>query len=104
MVSVNAEGLRIIEKVAEYLILAANLRADAPREDYVRANRLSFELAMILPASIYRFVVRSIREGTPDCNIMRAAVMVRCWLHGGADDGLSGNDDLAFHSPGIGKK
>jgi len=64
--------------VAAYLALATRLRADSPPEDFERAERMSFELAMWLPAEIYRETRDAImKPGDPEVNFGTAVIAVR---------------------------
>ena len=48
------------EKVAEYLAFARQLNEESSMNDWVRANQLSWELAMWLPEEIYNAMVQAI--------------------------------------------
>lgn len=86
--------------VAEYLALATVLTSQSSPEEYRRANELSWILAMLLPAKIYKHIVLSISSPNEKNNRLTAVIAVREHL-GGTD--LTA-DDIAFHAPGAGGK
>lgn len=48
------------ERVAEYLSLAVTLKPESSLDEFRRANRLGWELAMWLPEQIYRDVAGAV--------------------------------------------
>jgi hypothetical protein len=95
------EKFDIAEKVAQYLVLAGTLDKNAPLEDYDRANELSLELAMLLPASIYRSMVEAATHPNAKVNAPSVAIMMRTELLGG-DKGDLEPIQIAVHGPGPG--
>lgn len=94
------EKLDIAEKVAQYLVLAGTLDKNAPMEDYDRANELSLELAMLLPASIYRQMVEAAANPNARNNAASVVIALRVELLGypaGDLDAIS----IAQHAPGV---
>jgi len=91
--------------VAAYLALATRLRADSPPEDFERAERMSFELAMWLPAEIYRETRDAImKPGDPEVNFGTAVIAVRkLLLKGKSADDLQWTD-IARHYPLAGQR
>ncbi|RYH00295.1 MAG: hypothetical protein EON58_00710 [Alphaproteobacteria bacterium] len=87
-------------KVAEYLSIAGSLDKDDPPEKYQRANQLSWELAMFLPAAIYRSVTKSISVPSELNNPFTALLEVRAYLIGDKLQVLT-PDDVAGHAPNI---
>lgn len=90
-------------RVAEYLALARKLREDSAEIEYERANQLSWELAMWLPDEIYKHMTMAIAAPGPDINELTVSIEVRKLLLGDKAGNLT-PDDIAHHSPGIGKK
>ena len=96
------EKIDIVEKVAQYLVLAGALDKSSPLEDYERANELSLELAMLLPGPLYRSVVEAATHPGERLNPGSVALMVRQTLFE-----TTGEDQpvqLAFHAPGLSDK
>ena len=91
------------EKVAEYLALARQLNEESSAEDYVKANQLSWELAMWLPEDIYNETVQAIANPNKDRNELSAVIAVRSILLKEKAGNLN-QDSVAHHAPGIGKK
>lgn len=91
------------EKVAEYLSFVRNLEENSDKNDYIKANRMSWELAMWLPEEIYKEVVRAIINPNADTNELSVVISVRQLLLGDQSGNLNQND-VAHHAPGIGKK
>jgi hypothetical protein len=91
------EKIDIVEKVAQYLVLAGALDKSSPLEDYERANELSLELAMLLPA--YRSLVEAAAHPTERLNPSSVALMVRKALFD--SDGEEQPVLLAVHVPGL---
>jgi len=94
------EKLDIAEKVAQYLVLAGTLDKTAPHEDYERANELSLELAMLLPAAIYRSMVDAATQPNAKVNPASVALMMRRELVGAEDGGELQPLQVAVHAPG----
>jgi len=91
------------EKVAEYFSLARSLTINSSEDDYKRANKLSWELAMWLPSDIYKQMVFSIAKPSADTNELATIIAVRKLLLQ-EDSGDLTQDDIAHHGPGIGKR
>jgi len=89
------------EKVAEYMALQTNLKESSPQNEYDRVNKLGWELAMWLPADLYRKVAQSAtRPSLKDR--FETVIEVRKLLLGDKAGDLTWND-MMFHAPGIGK-
>lgn len=93
------EKLDLAEKVAQYLVLAASLDKTSPPEDYERANELSLELAMLLPAAIYRGMVEAVAHPSGKMNPAAVAIMMRTELIF-PDQGNLQAEHVAYHAPG----
>ena len=94
------EKLDLVEKVAQYLVLAGTLDKTSPIEDYDRANELSLELAMVLPGALYRQMVEAgSHSGSGRSNPASVALAIRKEMLGLEDD-LTVNQ-IAFHTPGV---
>jgi hypothetical protein len=91
------------ERVAEYLALARRLKEESPESDYERADQLSWELAMWLPAEVYRQTTRAIATPSESENALTVIIAVRKVLLGNRAGQLVA-DDIAHHAPGIGKQ
>ena len=91
------------ERVAEYISLVRSLRESSNEEDYRKANRLSWELAMWLPADIYNQMVLAIANPNKKNNELTVVIAVRKLLLKDKTGNLNENQ-IAHHSPGIGKK
>ena len=89
------------EKIAEYLALAPTLEVSSSKAEYRRANELAYELAMTLPADVYREIVWAITNPGERYNPLTACIKTREVIM--KLDGLDANE-LAHHAPGIGKK
>jgi hypothetical protein len=97
------EKIDIVEKVAQYLVLAGALDKSSPLEDYERANELSLELAILLPAALYRSVAEAAAHPTERINPSTVALMVRQTLF--ATEGEEQQPVmLAVHVPGLTEK
>lgn len=96
------EKLDLVEKVAQYLVLAGALDKNAPLEDYERANELSLELAMLLPAPLYRSIVEAAAHPGDRLNPAAVARMVRQALFDVPEDEPA--VQVAFHAPGLADK
>jgi len=90
------------EKVAEYLALASQLKKDSSEADYIRANQLSWELAMWLPAEIYNQIMDAIVNPNDGANILTAVIGVRKLLLG-HHAGMLGSCNVGIHAPGAGE-
>lgn len=90
-------------KVAEYMALARDLRPDSPVGDYREANRLAWELALWLPANVYRSVGKAIAAPDSNTNTLSVVIDVRRVLLGEAAGDLV-SDNIIHHAPGIGKR
>lgn len=89
-------------RVAEYLALARRLKESSSESDYERANQLTWELAMWLPEEIYKEMVISIAKPSESTNELTVAISVRKLLLGDKAGDLK-PENIAHHSPGIGK-
>jgi len=87
--------------VAEYLALAPYLKDTSSSEEYERATRLSFEMAMWLPEDIYREMVASIVKPSKNLNALTTIISVRQLMLKNKSGNLTSND-IAHHAPGIG--
>jgi hypothetical protein len=58
---------QIISKVAEWLSIANTLGINAPQEDYHKANKLAFELQMILPNEDIEILISAITKTIVPC-------------------------------------
>lgn len=91
------------ERVAEYISLARSLRENSTEEEYRKANRLSWELAMWLPEDIYSQMVLAITNPNKVNNELTVVIAVRKLLLKEKAGNLTENQ-IAHHAPGIGKK
>lgn len=91
------------ERVAEYISLARSLKAEATDEEYRKANRLSWELAMWLPEEIYTQMVAAIAKPTEENNELSVVVAIRKLLLKDKAGNLT-KDQIAHHAPGIGRR
>lgn len=91
------------EKVAEYISLARSLRENSNEEEFRKANRLSWELAMWLPDDIYSQMVLAIVNPNQAKNELTVIIVVRKLLLKDKAGNLSENQ-VAHHAPGIGNK
>jgi hypothetical protein len=87
--------------VAEYLALVNSIRDDSP-DDYRKANQMALELAMWLPARIYREMGHGIMKPSPEINNLTTVVKVRELLLGESIGNLT-SDDILWHAPGVGR-
>ena len=90
------------EKVAEYLAFARQLKEKSSEEDYIKANQLSWELAMWLPENIYNETVQAIANPSSNINVLSVVIGVRKLLLKEKAGSLSPKD-IGHHAPGIGK-
>ncbi|HEV7913090.1 MAG TPA: hypothetical protein VGP22_04950 [Albitalea sp.] len=93
------EKLDLAEKVSQYLVLAGSLDKTSALEDYDAANELSLELAMLLPAAIYRAMVEATAHPDAKVNPATVAIMLRRELLAPLEGDLQPNQ-IAFHAPG----
>jgi hypothetical protein len=91
------------ERVAEYMALARMLKETSSEEDYQKANRLSWELAMWLPSDVYRSMGKALSKPSSEYNPLSVVISVRKELLGSATGNLT-QEDIIHHAPGIGKK
>lgn len=91
------------ERVAEYISLVRSLRENSAEEEYRKANKLSWELAMWLPEDIYSQMVLAITNPNQTNNELTVVIAVRKLLLKEKAGNLS-EDQVAHHAPGIGKK
>lgn len=91
------------EKVAEYISLARSLRESSTEDEYRKANRLSWELAMWLPEDIYNQMVLAIVNANQTTNELTVIIAVRKLLLKEKAGNLT-TDQVAHHAPGIANK
>lgn len=91
------------EKVAEYMALARMLKETSSGENYQKANRLSWELAMWLPSDIYKSMGRALSKPDGEFNPLSIVIAVRKELLGNRAGDLT-QEQIIHHAPGIGKK
>ena len=91
------------ERVAEYMALARMLKEGSSEDEYLKANRLSWELAMWLPADVYRSMGKALSKPNSEYNPLSVVISVRKELLGNAAGDLT-QEDIIHHAPGIGKK
>jgi hypothetical protein len=97
------EKLDLTEKVARYLVIAGTLDKNSAPDDYELANELSLELAMVLPAAIYRAMVEAAAHPDGKVNPASVAVMMRREMLAPADADLQ-PEQVAYHTPGVATK
>lgn len=97
------EKLDLTEKVARYLVLAGTLDKNSAPDDYDMANELSLELAMVLPAGLYRAMVEAAAQPDGKVNPAVVAVMMRKELLASGDTELH-PEQVVFHTPGVATK
>ena len=97
------EKLDLTEKVARYLVIAGTLDKNSAPDDYDLANELSLELAMVLPAAIYRAMVEAAAHPDGKVNPATVVVMMRREMLAPSDDELQA-EQVAFHTPGVATK
>ena len=91
------------EKVAEYLAVARQLNEESSKGDYIKANQLSWELAMWLPEEIYNEMIQAISSPNSESNELTVIVGVRKLLLKEKAGSLSQNNIAHHHAPDIGK-
>ena len=87
-------------KTAEYLATVYRLQATDGNEVYRRVNQLGWELALYLPADVYRHVRDAAVNNGYDRNYLTALIAVRTHLLGNNAEDLVA-DDIAFHAPNV---
>ncbi len=97
------EKLDLTEKVARYLVIAGTLDKNSAPDDYDMANELSLELAMVLPAAIYRAMVEAAAHPDGKVNPASVAVMMRREMLSLGEADLQ-PEQVAFHTPGVASK
>ena len=91
------------ERVAEYMAIVRILKHDSSEESYLKANRLSWELAMWLPTDVYKSMGKAVSQPNSENNPLSVVISVRKELLGSAAGNLT-QDDIIHHASGIGKK
>ncbi|ENK3147319.1 hypothetical protein AB3D27_004674 [Vibrio alginolyticus] len=91
------------EKVAEYLALARQLNKNSTKEEFIKANQLSWELSMWLPEDVYKETVSAIANPNADTNELSTVIKVRSVLLKDKAGNLT-QDSVAHHAPGIGAR
>ena len=94
------EKIDLTEKVARYLVLAGTLDKNSAPDDYDMANELSLELAMVLPAAIYRAMVEAAAHPDGKINPASVALMMRTEMLTTSDLDLQ-PEQVAFHTLGV---
>ena len=94
------EKIDLTEKVARYLVLAGTLDKNSAPDDYDMANELSLELAMVLPAAIYRAMVEAAAHPDGKINPASVALMMRKEMLTTSDLDLQ-PEQVAFHTLGV---
>lgn len=96
-------GVRVKEqasKTAEYLAYAWRLKEEQDDAIYVKANQLGWELALYLPADVYRHVRDAVYDPKPDRWVGTALIEVRRHLLKSQAGDLS-SEEIALHDPKI---
>ena len=99
-------GFKVREQaanVADYMAIARELKGSSSDEDYRIANNLAWELAMWLPADVYKTLGRALSKPDEKNNPLSVVIDVRKVLLGDEVGDLT-KDDIIHHAPGIGKK
>ena len=91
------------ERVAEYMAIARDLKESDTSEEYRRANRLNWELAMWLPEDLYKAMINAIAKPSSENNPLSVVVAIRKYLLGDTAGNLS-QDNIGHHGPRVGKK
>ncbi|MHB1320415.1 MAG: hypothetical protein ACYCY0_02450 [Acidithiobacillus ferrivorans] len=91
------------EKVAEYMALANFLKVDGSPDQYERANRLAWELALWLPPELYRAVTKAMSSPSEETNPLSVLIDVRKHLLKSTAGNLT-QDEILFHAPNAGRK
>jgi len=95
------EWVKLVEKVAEYLALVRTLSRYSAVADFRRATALSFELAMLLPAEVYRELSQAVSDPSEELNELTVLMSVR--RHALGSRGGVSADVIAHHAPYAGK-
>jgi hypothetical protein len=90
-------------KVAEYMALKLTLTDESSAEDYAKANRLSWELAMWLPSDVYKELTQAMFKPTQQVNALTVTIAVRKLLLGKTAGDLN-QEQILMHGRGIGEK
>jgi hypothetical protein len=99
----NRKAQEQAARVAEYMAFVRMLNESSSPDDYIRANQLSWELAMWLPDEIYRQMTYAIVRPDQKVNELSVVLSVRKLLLGDGAGNLVA-DHIAHHAPGIGRK
>lgn len=99
----HTERAHLAGRIAEYLALARTIGEKSSAQEYRAANALAWELAMLLPADLYRMLTQVIVASDPKVNALTFTIHVRKWLLGD-DAGDLDSNQIAHHAPGIGKR
>jgi hypothetical protein len=78
------------------------LKESSSESAYFRANHLAWELAMVLPADLYRTITSAVRSPSEHTNPLTVIVDIRRNITFGVDDNLS-TENIVMHAPGAGK-
>jgi len=89
--------------VAEYFSLAWQLHQDDDKQSYQNVNRLAWQLAIYLPADVYRHVALAVAKPSEEVNIATAIIEVRKMLREEKCATLT-EDDILSHFPDVGDK
>lgn len=100
----NRDLQQHLAKLADYLVLASQLKVNASPKEYHLANALSFELAMVLPAELYRSIGRALSTPSNKHNVMSVVVEARRLAMGIPMAGNLTANDVIGHAPGAGRK
>ena len=92
------EKFDLAAMVAQYMVVASTLDKTSALEDYDQANELSLELAMLLPAPIYRAMVQAAAQPDAKVNQASVALMLRKELFAPLESDLQ-PEHIAFHMP-----
>lgn len=93
----------VIEKLTAYLALASSLGKDSSIGDYRAANALSWQLAVMLPESLYRQVNTAISSPTEEVNILTVVAEAgKVFFKGYA--GTVPPDNMMWHAPDAAKE
>ena len=91
------------ERAAEYLAIARDLKESDTPETYRRVNRLGWELAMWLPADLYKAMMNAIAKPNDNNNTLSVVVAIRKYLLQSAAGDIS-QENIGHHAPGIGQQ
>jgi len=90
-------------KVAEYMEKARNLGLDSSAQEFQRANQLAWELAMWLPADIYKLMAQSLVNRSKQNTELHVLIAVRQLLLGNKAGDLT-SDNILFHDANLQEK